>query len=98
MLGRIPLLGAGSKAHHKQGVAVVEHVLRRDGSAQIGRPICHKLCCICRCDMLKHHPQVWNSIHEGSEDALDEHPFPVEEVDGWVGHLPMNKKGKTCLP
>ena len=48
--------------------------------------------------MLKNHSQVWNSIHEGPENLLNEDPLPVKEVNSRVSHLSMNEKGEACLP
>ena len=69
-------------------VAVYDQVMRRDRPANAG--LLHEMDAIGGGDMFERDLQFRQPAAERLQHPLDEHRFPVEDVDGRVGHLAMD--------
>ena len=91
--GHRQAIHVGPQSPLEQGVAVDVQVVGGDGGCQVARPRLHELHRLSGGDVLQHHLQGWMPLQQGLEVALDEHRFAIKDVNGGIGHLPVNQQG-----
>ncbi len=66
-------------------------------AANVRRGGGHELRCLAGGDVLQHHPEPWQALQQGRQDALDEHRLPIEHVHARVRDLAVQQQGHACL-
>ena len=81
----------GTQASLEQGVAVDVQVVGRDRGGQGGGAAGHKIGRFEGGDVLEHHLQTRVPFQKWFQVSLDENGFAIKDVDGWIGHFPVNQ-------
>ena len=81
-----------ANAPHKQGVAVVQKMLRSDGGGRMSSGLCHILRSFACGDVFQHDFQFWHLLPQRLQHTLDEDGLPIENVHIRTCDFAMNQQ------
>ena len=65
----------------EHGIAVIQQMMRGDGSADVGRTLFDKLHGIVGGDVFEHDPQLRVAFSQREQHPIDKHLFPIKNID-----------------
>ena len=79
------------------GIAVDHQMVRGDRRRQPPRPAAHEIHRLFGGDMFENDGQLGELTEQRFQNPLDEHRFPIEDIDARIGHLAMHQKRHAGL-
>ena len=73
-------------------VAVIEQVLRCDRRRNGPLCVAYVLDAVLGGQVFKHDTQLRVRVTQRLHDAIDENRFPIEHIDRWVSHFPVDQQ------